>query len=139
MYEMFNMLDDEFVLVMYYAKSKNIIAARDPIGIRPMFYGYAKGDGKIMFASEAKALMDICDKIEPFPIGSYYYKGEFITYHDITKSTQKVDGSLDEITIGIKERLYDGIVKRLDADAPLGFLLSGGLDSSLVCAVAADY
>jgi asparagine synthase (glutamine-hydrolysing) len=138
-FEMFNMLDAEFALVMYDAKSKEIIAARDPIGIRPLFYGYTKDNHKIMFASEAKALIDLCDEIAPFPIGSYYYKGEFIKYHDITKTTKPIDGDLDEITKGIKDKLYDGVVKRLDADAPLGFLLSGGLDSSLVCAIAADY
>lgn len=138
-FEMFTMLDAEFALVMYDASTKEIIAARDPIGIRPLFYGYVKESHKIMFASEAKALIDICDEVVPFPIGSYYYKGQFITYHDITKSTVSVDSDLDTITTGIRERLYDGVVKRLDADAPLGFLLSGGLDSSLTCAIAAHY
>lgn len=138
-FDMFNMLDAEFALIMYDAKEKEIIAARDPIGIRPLFYGYAKGSGKIVFASEAKSLIKLCDEVAPFPIGSYYYKGEFHQYHDITKYTKYIDDDLDTITKGIKDRLYDGVVKRLDADAPLGFLLSGGLDSSLVCAIAADY
>lgn len=138
-FDMFQMLDAEFALIMYDAYEKEIIAARDPIGIRPLFYGYSKETKEIMFASEAKCLIELCDDIMPFPIGSYYYKGEFIQYHDASKYSVYTDTSLDEITSGIKERLYDGVVKRLDADAPLGFLLSGGLDSSLVCAIAADY
>jgi asparagine synthase (glutamine-hydrolysing) len=138
-FDMFNMLDAEFALVMYDAHEKEIIAARDPIGIRPLFYGYSKLSSEIMFASEAKALIDLCNGIMPFPVGNYYYKGEFHQYHDASKYSKYIDGDIDEITKGIKDRLYDGVVKRLDADAPLGFLLSGGLDSSLVCAIASDH
>lgn len=138
-FDMFNKLDAEFALIMYDDETKEIIAARDPIGIRPLFYGYTKDSGKIMFASEAKALIDLCDEVAPFPIGSYYYKGKFTQYHDITKSSLSIDGDIEAITTGIRQKLYDGVIKRLDADAPLGFLLSGGLDSSLTCAIAADY
>lgn len=137
--DMFKMLNAEFALVMYDSEEKEIIAARDHLGIRPLFYGYAKETKKIMFASEAKALIELCDEVMPFPIGSYYYKGKFIKYHDVAIPSRIIDGSLDEITSGIKERLSEAVIKRLDADAPLGFLLSGGLDSSLVCAIAADY
>ena len=48
------------------------MAARDPMGIRPMFYGYSKKEHQICFASEAKALFDLCDDIMPFPPGHYY-------------------------------------------------------------------
>ncbi len=138
-FDMFKMLDAEFALVLYDDVEKEIIAARDPIGIRPLFYGYSKNNKQIMFASEAKALTELCDEVQPFPVGSYYYKEQFIKYHDASISSLHIDASLEEITSGIQKRLYDGVVKRLDADAPLGFLLSGGLDSSLVCAIAADY
>ncbi len=134
--DMFSKLDAEFVCVIY--DGKDFIAARDPIGIRPMFYGYSKTN-KIAFASEAKALIDICDKVLPFPPGHYYKDGKFICYHDATKYSEKIDEDVDDICKGIKDRLEEGVIKRLDSDVPLGFLLSGGLDSSLVCSIAAKH
>ena len=89
--DMFSKLDAEFVCVIY--DGKDFIAARDPIGIRPMFYGYSKTN-KIAFASEAKALIDICDKVLPFPPGHYYKDGKFICYHDATKYSEKFKFSL---------------------------------------------
>ncbi len=134
--DMFVRLDAEFACVIYDAKKKTLIAARDPIGIRPLFYGYPK-DGEIIFASEAKNLVGLCDKIYPFPPGHYYIEGKFIPYRDVTSVTDYVKDDLEVVCKNIHDKLVKGIEKRLDADAPLGFLLSGGLDSSLVCAVSA--
>ena len=68
--EMFNLLDAEFATVIY-DPEKGFIAARDPIGIRPLFYGYDE-DGKMAFASEARLLEGLCDKIIPFPPGHLF-------------------------------------------------------------------
>ena len=134
--EMFRELDAEFALILYDGKTGRLIAARDPIGIRPLYYGYLPG-GDILFASEAKNLVGLCDRILPFPPGHYYLDGKFVCYREISKPVGKCTDDLETACTKIREKLVAGIEKRLDADAPVGFLLSGGLDSSLVCAVAA--
>ena len=135
--DMFAMLDAEFAMVIYDSKKGELIAARDPIGIRPLYYGYLD-DGSIVFASEAKNLVKFCKKVMPFPPGCYWAEGKFIRYCDIAAvEGEYVRDDIDTACARIRELLIAGIEKRLDADAPLGFLLSGGLDSSLVCAVAA--
>ncbi len=132
---MFARLDAEFACVIYDGERKEYIAARDPIGIRPLYYGYLSG-GEIAFASEPKNLVSICKKVMPFPPGHYYSQGRFISYRDVTKVEETVGDDLDTVCKNIREKLVKGVIKRLDADAPVGFLLSGGLDSSLVCAIA---
>ncbi len=134
--QMFSELDAEFACCLF--DGKEFIAARDPIGIRGMFYGYSKVSHDILFASEAKALLEICDEIHPFPPGHYYKDGEFVCYMDPTKVEETHD-DLETIFKKIREKLTHGIEKRLDSDVPLGFLLSGGLDSSLVCSVASKF
>ena len=134
--DMFAMLDAEYALIIYDAKKDSLIAARDPIGIRPLYYGYDE-DGEIIFASEAKNLVPLTKKILPFPPGHYYADGKFVCYRDITAVEKVLTDDVEEACRNIREKLTAGIEKRLDADAPLGFLLSGGLDSSLVCAVSA--
>ena len=134
--EMFRMLDSEFACIIYDSAKQKYIAARDPIGIRPLYYGYDK-NGVIVFASEPKNLVSLVQKIIPFPPGHYYKDGLFIRYRDITEVKTVVKDDLETVCKNIREKLIRGIEKRLVADAPLGFLLSGGLDSSLVCAVSA--
>lgn len=134
--EMFRQLDAEFAMVLYDAETDGFIAARDPIGIRPLYYGYSE-TGHIMFASEPKNLVGLCKKVMPFPPGHYYKDGEFVCYCDIAAVDAVCHDDLETVCRKIHDKLVAGIEKRLDADAPLGFLLSGGLDSSLVCSVAA--
>ena len=133
--QMFAQLDAEFALVLWDGKKRQLIAARDPIGIRPLYYGYLS-DGAIIFASEAKNLVGLCRRILPFPPGCYYAGGVFTRYADLTTVTEYCTDDLDTVCRNIREKLIAGVEKRLDADAPLGFLLSGGLDSSLVCAIS---
>lgn len=133
--QMFKMLDAEYALIIYDASSKSFIAARDPIGIRPLYYGYDKW-GNIAFASEPKNLIPLVEKILPFPPGRYYKDGEFHSYKDVTEVSKYNTDNLEKTCKNIHDLLIKGVEKRLDADAPLGFLLSGGLDSSLVCAIS---
>jgi len=134
--DMFSMLDAEFACIIYDGRTQEFIAARDPIGIRPLFYGYDE-KGSILFASEAKNLVGICQKIMPFPPGCYWKRGEFIPYREIWRVDSVCHDDMDTVCRNIREKLTAGVKKRLVADAKVGFLLSGGLDSSLVCAIAA--
>lgn len=129
-------LDGEFALVIYDSKLDKFLAARDPIGIRGMYYGYTK-HGDICFASEMKALQEVCVEIMPFPPGHYYDGEKFLPYIDITAVEKYNDDSDEEMYRKVNELLTRGVEKRLQSDVPVGFLLSGGLDSSLVCAIAA--
>ena len=134
--EMFAQLDAEFALILYDAPTDSFVAARDPIGIRPLYYGYSPS-GHILFASEPKCLLGLTDRIMPFPPGCYYRDGRFVRYRDIAQVDEVCHDDLETVCANIHEKLILGVEKRLDADVPVGFLLSGGLDSSLVCAIAA--
>lgn len=134
--DLFAMLDAEFACIIYDAPSESFIAARDPIGIRPLYYGFDPR-GHIVFASEAKNLAGLVNTILPFPPGHYWKDGRFVRYCDIAAVKTICHDSLETACATIREKLVAGVLKRLVSDAKVGFLLSGGLDSSLVCAIAA--
>ena len=135
--DMFAMLDAEYALILYDGKTGQLVAARDPIGIRPLYYCQDE-KGSMIFASEPKNLTPYAaGDIKPFPPGCFYADGKFTCYRDMTKVDQTITGDLDTVCAGIRDRLIRGVEKRLVSDAKVGFLLSGGLDSSLVCAIAA--
>ena len=135
--DLFAMLDAEFACIIYDAPSESFIAARDPIGIRPLYYGFDPR-GHIVFASEAKNLAGLVNTILPFPPGHYWKDGRFVRYCDIAAVETVCHDSLETACATIHEKLVAGVRKRLVSDAKVGFLLSGGLDSSLVCAIAAQ-
>lgn len=141
--DMFAHLDAEYACVFYDAKKQMIVAGRDPIGIRPLFYGYSE-EGSLALASEAKSLVGLVKKVMPFPPGHYMVyslaekTAKFVCYENISSVSGYHHDDIDTICKNIHDLLVKGVEKRLDADAPLGFLLSGGLDSSLVCAIAAN-
>lgn len=142
--ETLDLLDGEYAFVGFDSKSGETFAARDPMGIRPLFYGETSS-GSLAFASEAKALREFCTTIKPFPPGHYYIKKEWRLFSDLSGKWGSEEIAplylKDEESVleGIHTRLSDAVIKRLDSDVPLGFLLSGGLDSSLVCAIAAKH
>ena len=133
---MFAMLDAEFACILYDGRTGKFLAARDPIGIRPLYYGY-DAYSTIVFASEPKNLMGLVETVLPFPPGYYYADGKFVCYCDIAAVETYRSENLETVCANIREKLIAGVRKRLVADAKVGFLLSGGLDSSLVCAIAA--
>ncbi len=134
--DMFAMLDAEFACIIYDGKTGEYVAARDPIGIRPLYFG-RDSEGNMIFASEAKNLVGLAERISPFPPGCYYMGGQFVRYSDISSPSGRSSDDLETACRNIRIKLMDGVRKRLVSDARVGFLLSGGLDSSLVCAIAA--
>ncbi len=135
--DMFKLLDAEFALILYDNSNDSYIVARDPIGIRPLYYGI-DSEGDYLFASEPKNLVNVVEEIKPFPPGHYYKDGEFVCYRDLSEVSAYNGDSKEEILLNIHDLLVEGVNKRLDSDSPVGFLLSGGLDSSLVCGIAAE-
>ena len=134
--EMFRKLDAEYAMVLYDAEKDTYIAARDPIGIRPLYYGITEA-GTYVFASEPKNLLNFAKTIKPFPPGHYFADGKFVKYRDMSEVEEVSKEDIETVTQRIHDLLVLGVKKRMDSDTPVGFLLSGGLDSSLVCGIAA--
>ena len=128
-------LDGVFAFVIV-RPDGSYVAGRDPIGVKPLYWGKDK-DGHMYFSSEMKCIADQCVEMEAFPPGHVYTSGEgFKRYYtpdwfDASVSTEDLDLSL------LRDKFIASVEKRLMTDVPLGLLLSGGLDSSLVAAIAA--
>jgi asparagine synthase (glutamine-hydrolysing) len=119
---------------------EHLFAARDPLGIKPLYIG-RRGD-VTMLASELKALAGRVDDIREFPPGTLYHSSEgFRRFYEVPEPARDETAylSLDDAIRETRERLEDAVRKRLVADVPVGSLLSGGVDSSAVAAIAARY
>jgi len=146
--ELCNLLDGmfSFVLLDESVSPSRIIAARDPIGITTLYQGWcSKRPGAVFFSSELKALVNECDKIIAFPPGHVYDSKDDSTtrYYQPTWWNGDEEGpnatipsQSADLTL-IREALEAAVRKRLMSEVPYGVLLSGGLDSSLIAAVAA--
>ena len=145
--DMFPKLGSEFALLLYDSREKCLVAGRDPIGIRPLYYGRTK-DGSWALASEPKVLVGLCAaEIKAFPPGCWAKVPAgpaaadltFHRYEDLTDPVSYSTDGVEEVCNNIHDLLVKSVTDRMDSDTPLGFLLSGGLDSSLVCAIARNY
>lgn len=138
--KMIDLLDGVFAFVIYDTETDNIYAGRDPIGVRPLFYGV--NDNQIGFCSEAKGLSDLMDVV-PFPPGSYFssvdgFPKKFFQIDDYKENGPNPYLSLikdSEIYEAVRNVFTKAVHKRLLSDRPIGSLLSGGLDSSLVASI----
>lgn len=135
-----------FVLLDESVSPSRIIAARDPIGITTLYQGWSsKRPGAVFFSSELKTLVEECDKIISFPPGHVYDSSDNSTtrYFKPTWWNGDLDGLDATIPTApadltrIRETLEAAVRKRLMSEVPYGVLLSGGLDSSLIAAIAA--
>ncbi|KDQ18026.1 hypothetical protein BOTBODRAFT_104578 [Botryobasidium botryosum FD-172 SS1] len=144
--ELCNMLDGmfSFVLLDESVTPSRIIAARDPIGITTLYQGWnSEFPERVYFASELKCLVDDCDKIISFPPGHVYDSSDNTTERYFKPTWW--DGDSEETAPPtnaadlklIRETLEAAVRKRLMSEVPYGVLLSGGLDSSLIAAIAA--
>lgn len=129
-----------FAFVLYDEERDAFLIARDPIGVIPLYIGY-DDDGTVYVASELKALEGQCQRYEPFLPGHYYWSGEgqmHRYYHRdwMSYDAVKNNGASSE---DIRQALRAAVKRQLMSDVPYGVLLSGGLDSSVISAVAERY
>jgi asparagine synthase (glutamine-hydrolysing) len=125
-------LDGMYAFVV--ADERNFYAARDPIGIKPLYLG-EKGN-TWLFASELKSFPSDCDSVREFPPGAFFHSARgFSTFYTIPKVLSR-QGPVEDYIEKIRETLEMAVIKRLMSDVPLGAFLSGGLDSSLIAALA---
>jgi asparagine synthase (glutamine-hydrolysing) len=134
------LLDGMFAFAI--ADADRLILARDRIGIKPLYYGRKqKSDGAetLYFASELKALAPLVDEIKEFSPGTIYDSTSgFHTYYEVPNQIP-LELNLPAHIRRVRETIEAAVVKRLLSDVPLGAFLSGGLDSSIIAAVAKKY
>ncbi|MCH3995180.1 MAG: asparagine synthase B [Prevotella sp.] len=138
--KMLEKLSGIFAFALYDAEDDSFLIARDPIGVIPLYIGYDK-DGKVYTASELKALEGECDHYEPFLPGHYYwsknpgmkryYVRDWFSYDAVKDNDSSVKAIHDSLEGAVKHQLM--------SDVPYGVLLSGGLDSSIIAAVAEKF
>ena len=125
-------LDGMYAFVI--ADEDKLYAARDPIGIKPLYF--AEKGSALLFASELKAFPANCSKVREFPPGTFFHSDHgFSTFYSVPR-IQSQAAPVDYYIKKIRETLENGVLKRLMSDVPLGAFLSGGLDSSLIAALA---
>jgi asparagine synthase (glutamine-hydrolysing) len=133
-------LDGMFAFAV--ADGEDLFLARDPIGIKPLYYGIPNSessDGTLYFASELKALADAADDVREFPPGTFYHSQQgFLPYYMVPADAPD-DVPLDVRLRRLRQTLEEAVVKRLMSDVSLGAFLSGGLDSSIIAAIARQY
>ena len=133
-------LNGIFAFALYDEEQDTFLIARDPIGVIPLYIGY-DADGKVYCASELKALEGFCDRYEPFLPGHYYDSKEGKMTRWYTRDWMSYDAVKDNPASveELREALEAAVRRQLMSDVPYGVLLSGGLDSSVISAVAKKY
>lgn len=133
-----------FAFALYDEEKDDFLIARDPIGVIPLYIGRDK-EGKVYCASELKALEGFCDTYEPFLPGHCYigsegvmkrwYTRDWMSYDESRSSTVSPEEYVQEVK-EVHDALENAVRRQLMSDVPYGVLLSGGLDSSVISAIA---
>ena len=133
-------LNGIYAFALYDEEKDDFLIARDPIGVIPLYIGRDKG-GKVYCASELKALEGFCDEYEPFLPGHYYLGSEGIMKRWYKRDWMDYDAVKDNggNATDIRAALDEAVKRQLMSDVPYGVLLSGGLDSSVISALAKQY
>ncbi len=131
-----------FAFALYDIEHNEFLIGRDPIGVIPLYIGF-DNDGKVYVASELKALEGQCDTFEPFLPGHYYSSkdGKMVKYYqrDWMEAPVQTNGDEGQATEDIRQALRSAVKRQLMSDVPYAVLLSGGLDSSVISAIAESY
>ena len=133
-------LNGIFAFALYDEEHDDFLIARDPIGVIPLYIG-RDSDGTVYCASELKALEGFCESYEPFLPGHYYLGSEGRMtrwYHRDWESYDAVKHNEANVA-DVREALEAAVKRQLMSDVPYGVLLSGGLDSSVISAIAKRY
>ena len=133
-------LNGIFAFALYDIEKDIYMIGRDHIGIIPLYQGWDK-EGTYYVASELKALEGYCTKIEEFLPGQYYYSPDKKPTQWYSRDWQSYDAVKDNVSdiVVLRDALEAAVERQLMADVPYGVLLSGGLDSSIISAVAKKY
>lgn len=138
---MVHQLDGMFAFAVL--EGENLFLARDPIGIKPLYYGLSQrgtAEETFYFASELKAIAHQVDEIHEFPPGTYFHSQHgFRPYYQVPRLRPQDDAPIDRLIGQVRETLETAVAKRLMSDVPLGAFLSGGLDSSIIAALARQH
>ena len=138
--EMLESLSGIFAFALYDSDRDSFLIARDPIGVIPLYIGF-DNNGTVYIASELKALEGRCERYEPFLPGHYYSSDENKMHRYYRRDWMDYDAVKDNLSSSedIRQALRDAVKRQLMSDVPYGVLLSGGLDSSIVSAIAESY
>lgn len=133
-------LNGIFAFALYDEERDEFLIARDPIGVIPLYIGH-DADGTIYVASELKALEGFCDEYEPFLPGHYFYSKEGKMKQWYTRDWTDYEAVKDNpaSVTDLHDALEEAVHRQLMSDVPYGVLLSGGLDSSVISAIAKKY
>lgn len=138
--DLFEELNGIYAFALYDKENDSFLIGRDHIGIIPLYMGY-DNSGQMYVASELKALEGVCPNIKEFPPGHYFYSkdGEIKQWYKRDwMQYDNVKDNVSDINV-LREGLEDAVHRQLMSDVPYGVLLSGGLDSSIISAVAKKY